>query len=279
MIGWQAILAAIITVFFGGIVLESYKRHRDLQGVASALAGEIFSIIYISRTRQHAKNFAYLLANLRAGQTIEWPDITGADPTQDDPVVKANLDRIGLLPRNIPQRLATFYAYMRGIRIDIVNLSKGVFNNSEAQANIVSADLAIWEEASRLGDDLCQELRDIALTSWPPSGLLKLVWRKLAFWANLLTVRLQGHLPNQLKIWASSGWSGASAIPQQSVTHGNALSEALSGSVDAQNFASEFRELVSEVSDFIEKVSLPKAMHGFSGDRGRALKHMLVDFL
>src|SRR5277367_4150652 len=82
------ILAALMSVFFSGILLESYKRHRDLQGVASALAGEIYSIIQITQRREHPKTFAMLLANLEADQTIDWADVTGGDPSKDDPVVK-----------------------------------------------------------------------------------------------------------------------------------------------------------------------------------------------
>jgi hypothetical protein len=278
MIGWPAVLAAIITVFFGGIMLESYKRHRDLQGVASALAGEIFSIIYISRTRQNAKNFAFLLANLRAGQTIDWPDITGGDPNQEDPVVKANLDRIGLLPRNIPQKIATFYAYMRGIRIDIMNLSRGAFKSPEAQANIVSADLTIWEEASRLGDDLCQELRDVALTPWPPIAVLKLVWRWLKFGANLLVVRVQRLIPERFKVWVSAKSRLTIEAQQQIAMQGSTLTQALPGPVSAQNFAPEFRDMAAEVSDFIERETLPNALPNFNGDRAQALKHLLIDY-
>ena len=36
------LLGAVITALFSGIILESYKRHRDLQGVASAVAALIF---------------------------------------------------------------------------------------------------------------------------------------------------------------------------------------------------------------------------------------------
>lgn len=58
------LLGALLTVLFSGIVLELYKRHRDLQGVASAVAGEIYSIIHMIEKRETAKHFARLLAQL-----------------------------------------------------------------------------------------------------------------------------------------------------------------------------------------------------------------------
>jgi hypothetical protein len=168
---------------------------------------------------------------------------------------------------------------MRGIRIDIVNLSKDVFKTADAQANVVSADLAIWEEASRLGDDLCQELRDVALTPWPPLRVLSLVWRRLTYWVNLVVAKVHEYAPNRLKVWLSSRLMRTIGIPQlAAAAKGGALSESLPGPVNAQNFSPEFRELVAEVSNFIEKVALPGAMPNFNNNREEALKHLLIDF-
>jgi hypothetical protein len=100
-------------VIFSGILLESYKRHRDLQGTASAIAGEIYSIIHMSEKRQHAAHFAMLLTRLEAGEEAEFPNITGGDPPNIDPVIEKHFDRVGLLPHNLPERIATFYTYMR----------------------------------------------------------------------------------------------------------------------------------------------------------------------
>jgi hypothetical protein len=65
---FAALFGGIITVIFSGILLESYKRHRDLQGTASAVAGEIYSIIYMTEKRQTAAHFGVLLARLEAGK-------------------------------------------------------------------------------------------------------------------------------------------------------------------------------------------------------------------
>ncbi len=150
-----ALFGAIITILFSGILLESYKRHRDLQGVAPALAGEIYSIIHITDKRQTPKNFAYLLSQLEAGKQIAWPDVTGGDRSEDDPVMNKHLDKIGLLPGNLPERITTFYTYLRGIRIDVRSLSKGIFAEPSAQAAIVRADLILWADANQLGNTIC----------------------------------------------------------------------------------------------------------------------------
>jgi hypothetical protein len=279
MTGYTTVLAALITVLFAGIALESYKRHRDLQGVASALAGEIFSIVHISRKREHAKSFAMLLANLRAGQSIEWPDVTGGDPTQDDPVVKNNLDRVGLLPHNIPERIATFYSYMRGIRVDIANLSKGAFKDANAQANIISADLVIWDEASKLADDLWRDLRNIAATPWPPIRISYSFVRELRHAMNFLVMGVTGLVPESLKNWITLRLNHNTKSPQQAAGKAGSLSEALPVKANAvELFDPQFRDLVIEISNFVEQVSLPRVLPSFNGDREQALRHLLVDF-
>jgi hypothetical protein len=279
MTGYAAILAALITVLFAGIALESYKRHRDLQGVASALAGEIFAIVHISRKREHAKNFAILLANLRAGQTIEWPDVTGGDPSQDDPIIKSSLDRVGLLPSNIPERIATFYSYMRGIRIDIMNLSKGTFKDPHAQANIISADLVIWDEASKLADDLWRDLRNIAATPWPPISVAQSLTRRLRRTANSARINAEKLIPQILKSRIALISMRKTTSPQQIAGATSSLSEALSGNANtADLFSAPFRGIVTEIANFIEDVSLPNTLPMFDGNREKALRHLLVDF-
>jgi hypothetical protein len=173
------LLGAVITVLFSGIILESYKRHRDLQGVASAVAGEIFSIIYMTEKREIAAHFARLLAELEAGRDVDWTDVTGGDPAQDDPVIKAHVERLGYLPDNIPERIATFYTYLRGIRIDIQNLAKGVFKERQVQAAIVRADLILWADATRGGKELWADLRKVATRQW---------WLSRS-WQEFLTIR------------------------------------------------------------------------------------------
>ncbi|MBV9858576.1 MAG: hypothetical protein JO038_00505 [Alphaproteobacteria bacterium] len=180
------LLAAVITVVLSGICLESYKRHRDRQGVASAIGGEIYSILNMQRKRQTARFFATLLQRLDSGEKVDIPDLGGGnDPLKIDPVVDKHIDRLGSLPDNMPERIATFYTYLRGIRVDLANLSRGVFTEPTAQANIIRADLALWADAEHLGTSLGSDLRRIATESWWPIAwsqvvviiLARILWR------------------------------------------------------------------------------------------------------
>jgi hypothetical protein len=41
----------------GGVALEAYRRRRDRQGTASALAGEISSILFMVERRRYVDHF------------------------------------------------------------------------------------------------------------------------------------------------------------------------------------------------------------------------------
>ena len=81
----------------GGILLEAYKRRRDRQGTASALAGEISSILYLVDRRNYVAFFEEMLPRIGAGENVPIGNFApGAD--HRDPVLEAFIDRLGLLP-------------------------------------------------------------------------------------------------------------------------------------------------------------------------------------
>jgi hypothetical protein len=270
------LLAAVITVIFSGIVLESYKRHRDLQGVASAVAGEIYSVLHIVEKRGTPAHFARLLAELEAGRDVEWTDVTGGDPAQDDPVIKAHLERLGSLPDNTPERIATFYTYLRGIRIDVQNLAKGVFKEKSAQAAIIRADLGLWADASQLGKDLWADLRKTATSQW---------WL-FRFWHYCLSACQRGiqraiveYNKRLTKKGAGNVDTAAMGAPQPTDATVSTNAEALPDSpAPTLLFAPPYQELVSIIAADIDNQLLPSVLPKFCGNREQALRYLLIDF-
>ncbi len=59
VINLAATLFGALSVFVTGIGSEKYRRFKERQGIASAIAGEIFSIIEITKKRKHEENFKY----------------------------------------------------------------------------------------------------------------------------------------------------------------------------------------------------------------------------
>lgn len=157
-----ALLGVILGVGLSGVGLESYKRHRDRQGIASAIAGEIFGIIEMSERRQYVPWFTGMLAELEAGRDVAIPNIVA---NELDPVIKAYMGQLGLLRGDGPERIVKFYRYVMGIRIDLVRLSEGKLDPRE-KAHLIREDLGLWGETVRLGNALHRDLHAIAEEPW-----------------------------------------------------------------------------------------------------------------
>jgi hypothetical protein len=271
---FAALLGALLTVLFSGILLESYKRHRDLQGTASAVAGEIYSIMHMSEKRQHAAHFAMLLTRLEAGEEVEFPDITGGSP-QIDPVIEKHLDRVGLLPHNLPERIATFYTYMRGIRIDVVNLAKGEFSDPKIQAGVIRADLVLWAEAVQLGNSLWADLRTVAAKVWWLHANI------LRFKASCRDWTVRGFIGFKTYVQKLIGRQDVVASPSNTGPQASAvvtpptLAETLPQST-ASLFEPPFQELVGQVEAKIDN-ELPTLSAKLGKNREESLKHTLID--
>lgn len=150
-VAFLAALVGALAVVTSGILLEDYKRHRDRQGAASALAGEICSILHMTEQRQYVQAFQGFLARLEAGQQVSVFDI-GVTPGKLDPVIEKYIDRLGLLDADLPERIAIFYMQLNGIRLDIANLAAGRWDRDIARkAALIREDLRLWDETASLG--------------------------------------------------------------------------------------------------------------------------------
>lgn len=161
------LVGVVLGVALSGIGLETYKRHRDKQGTASALAGEIFSVLQMSARRNYVPWFTQMVRTLESGTDVKIPNIVQPGGWNLDPVVNAQLSQIGHLGEQVPERVVTFYRYLTGIRGDLIRLAEGQFDNDLRQkAGIIREDLALWGETVQLGTSLVKELRTIAAQPW-----------------------------------------------------------------------------------------------------------------
>ena len=164
------LIGVILGAILSGVFLESYKRHHDRQGTASAIAGEIHSILHFTQRQHHVDHldwFRNALVRLENGEQVNIPEIF-APPVQIDPVFAEYLDEIGSLRGTLPERITTFYTNLMSIRHDIRNLVDGKLDGDLAfKAAMIREDLALWEETCRAGLALRDDLRAIAAASWP----------------------------------------------------------------------------------------------------------------
>ncbi len=163
-----------------GVLLESYKRHRDMRGTAAAIAGEIFALLDIAERRRHVESFSDILKTLDTGVDVTLSDIVGTTTPQLDPVIDRHIERLGLLPtdQELAKNITTFYTYLQGIRIDLIKLSNPAAASSvKEKAFIIREDLKLWQETVHLGKKIIEELDKVADTAWWP--WLSAFWEKL----------------------------------------------------------------------------------------------------
>ena len=170
-------LIGAILVFITGILLESYRRFNECQGVASAIAGEVFAIMQIAKKRRHEERFSDILSVLKSGNDVPIQNIIGSNDTKLDPVIDKYIDRIGLLyPKSgLPKKIVTFYTYLNGIRIDILRLFKGEFKTPQEKEFVIEEDLELWRDTVKLGEDILHELDAIAEKTW----IFSCCWSKI----------------------------------------------------------------------------------------------------
>jgi hypothetical protein len=120
------------------------------------------------RRRRHVDSFKALKAKLESGQDVPVRNVVGTGlDGKLDPVVEQHIERLGLLSEGgLPERIVTFYTNLRGIRVDIINLSRDAFDDPRSKIHIIDEDLALWADTEALGNKLCEELRTIAQERW-----------------------------------------------------------------------------------------------------------------
>jgi hypothetical protein len=217
-----------------------------------------------------------LLTRLEAGQDVKFPNITGDDPPKIDPVAEKHLDRVGLLPQNLPERIATFYTYMRGIRIDLVNLAKGEFTDPKMQAAVIRADLVLWADAVQLGNGLWTDLRTVAVKVWRLHAAILQFKISCTDWSVCGFIALKRFiqkLTGRADATASQSNTGSQAT---AVVTPPTLAQNLPQSTAASSFAPPFQELVTDVEAKIDN-ELPTLAANLGKNWAEALKHTLID--
>lgn len=76
-----------------------------------------------------------------------------------DPVMAANIERIGDLPPELAEDVVRFYSLVVGIRHDVVVIGAGEVESIQDRIALVKEDLRLWAEAKNLGQSLLNRLQ------------------------------------------------------------------------------------------------------------------------
>lgn len=160
-------IAAILT----GVPLEHYRRHRDRQGSAAVLAAEIAALLHVFSRNDASKKFEALLPILDSGKDVQLPTMYTVNP-EFGPIFEKNIDKLGLLPVDVADRIVRFYSYLVGIRALIKNLIDSSWKDLDPaiivkiKAAWIRSGIALWKDAETLAKPLVDDLRKIAAEPW-----------------------------------------------------------------------------------------------------------------
>ena len=159
---WQTLLAVIVGGLIapvGSVIVGGWDRRQHRRSLATALRGEIATILAIAERRRYVEFFAGFLEAWKSGERLEvLPGIYGLDPKEADPVVAVNLERIGELEPALAEDVVRFYATLQGIRQDIAAISRGDVETLQDRISLLEDDLALWRETDTLGKSLLNRL-------------------------------------------------------------------------------------------------------------------------
>ena len=125
-----ALAAAFFTAalaLVGKIIFDVWSRHREKQGIAASLAGEIGAYVELLRPE-------ILVSSFRGIAEMEYPErvraLAAFGPLPSShPVFDKVADKIGLLSTGLARDISKFYNVVTGMRLLISNISSDRFKN------------------------------------------------------------------------------------------------------------------------------------------------------
>jgi hypothetical protein len=141
------------------------EENRRRKSMAISLAAEIEAYLELMKRRGHAVNARALAAQFRTGQSVKIRGfaLTDDTPLGQFPLFMRLMDQIGELG-SVCSELAKFYTLIAGVRTTCIAAERGQYDNwsSTAQANLIEAEVDVWESALTLGKELVPRLRSVA---------------------------------------------------------------------------------------------------------------------
>ena len=96
--------------------------------------------------KRNRQLFENILLRLEAGEDVQIPKLIGENDGKFGtlyPIVDRYLDKFGLLPGTIPERVVRFYQFVGGIRVDMERLAANEVNK-DGRSFLIRTDLELW---------------------------------------------------------------------------------------------------------------------------------------
>ncbi|WP_052421072.1 hypothetical protein [Paraburkholderia ferrariae] len=147
--------------YFNNFIGEDYRRFRDGQALAGALAGELKSHgTAIPTLKTTLENLLSRLEGPNGSLQVVQRDFESAN----SPVFDANVGRIGLLGPQLAEEVAYVYEAIRAFRMTTKTLAKFAHEVEPAHSAMMLRNaLQLVENADKRGTDLVVALRAFAI--------------------------------------------------------------------------------------------------------------------
>lgn len=170
--------AALTTAVISGYGLENYRRHKDRQGIASALYGEISALINITEENKIIEILSNLVVAIEKNKNFKMKSMS-TPISNANPVFDKVADKIGLFPDNIPEYIARFYNGLMGYRKTFSELYMGSYDNDhDRKLMAIQAVVKIAKEGERISEILLPKLLIVANKSWVTLSWHRWIWVK-----------------------------------------------------------------------------------------------------
>ncbi len=171
---FSGLIGALIGIA-SNLGLEWYRRTSDARSVAAMLAAEIDAVLLIVKTRKLEVYYQDSLNRLRAGTDITF-SFGGVTEIRDDPILQANIPRLGLLGIELSSLVAEYAILIKAVRYQRLRLTNTKLMLAE-KIETVETIFALWPDTAKVARTAADQLRQYASVSIP--GHLKRDLREL----------------------------------------------------------------------------------------------------
>lgn len=164
-----AFVGVLVGGYFNNFLGEDFRRFRDGQALAGALAGEL---------KSHGTSVPVLQSQMRSMLTLLNAPGGSISMVEDDfdpptsPVFEAGVARLGLLGPALAEEVTFVYEQIRAVRIMLRRLSKYANQLERAHISVMlDSCLTSLANAQSRGDTLVAALQRYAVTATGAHGL------------------------------------------------------------------------------------------------------------
>jgi hypothetical protein len=179
-------LIGATAVLCSGFVVETYRRHRDRQAMALAIAGEISALTNATERRRAIEVLPSALRRLDVGVS----PLEGYSRVHP-PTIERFMEKVGLLGGDFPFRIAAYGVHLREYREILGRVSNDKLDCA-AKASAIRDACASWDEAYDLARDL---MDDLLMLAREPFGI-----GRLRRWKSMRSELNNGLLPRHLSL-------------------------------------------------------------------------------